>query len=101
VIEKLKGTNDPVVAQYTTVLEANLKELTSSFGSSISSGMLGLTQKEITICNLIKTGLGSKQMAEALHVATRTIETHRNSIRKKLGISGKEVNLETYLNSMQ
>ena len=63
--------------------------------------MLSLTQKEITICNMIKNDLSSKQISEALHVSIRTIETHRNSIRKKLNISRKDVNLTTYLKFLE
>ncbi|MBN1127960.1 MAG: PAS domain S-box protein [Chitinispirillaceae bacterium] len=97
VVEKLKGKGSLLAERYTALLEANLKEITSSFGNDISSKMLSLTQKEIDICNMIKNGFSSKQISEALHISTRTIETHRNSIRKKLAISKKDVNLATYL----
>lgn len=97
VIEKLKQNGTQTFERYALLLEANLNEITSSFGSDISSRMLSLTQKEIDICNMIKNGFGSKQISEALHISIRTIETHRNSIRKKLDISGKDTNLATYL----
>ena len=96
-IEKLKGKGSLLAERYTALLEENLKEITSTFGNDISSKMLSLTRKEIDICNMVKTGFSSKQISEAMNVSTRTIETHRNSIRKKLKISGKEVNLATYL----
>ncbi len=101
VIEKLKGKGSLLAERYISILEANLKEITSSFGNDISSRMLSLTQKEIDICNMIKNGFSSKQISEAMHISTRTIETHRNSIRKKLDISRKEVNLATYLKFLQ
>lgn len=97
VINKLKGKGSLLEERYISLLEANLKEITSSYGNDLSSGMLSLTKKEIDICNMIKNGFSSKQISEALHIATRTIETHRNNIRKKLSILGKEVNLATYL----
>jgi PAS domain S-box-containing protein len=96
-VEKLKGKGSLLADRYTALLEENLKEITSTFGSEISSKMLSLTRKEIDICNMIKNGFSSKQASEAMNVSPRTIETHRNSIRKKLKISGKEVNLATYL----
>lgn len=101
VVEKLKGKGSLLAERYTSLLEANLKEITSSFGNDISSRMLSLTQKEIDICNMIKNGFSSKQISEAMNIATRTIETHRNSIRKKLAISGKDVNMATYLKFLQ
>jgi len=97
VLENLKASCGPVGERYAALLEANLKEITSGFGNTISSRMLGLTQKEIDVCNLIRNGYGSKQISDSLGVSTRTIETHRNNIRKKLGIAGKDVNLTTYL----
>jgi PAS domain S-box-containing protein len=97
VINKLKGKGSLIDERYISLLEANLREITSSYGNDLSSAMLSLTKKEIDICNMIKNGFSSKQISEALNIATRTIETHRNNIRKKLGISGKEVNLATYL----
>jgi PAS domain S-box-containing protein len=97
VIEKLKGTGNPVVERYIELLEADMKEITSRFGNTLSSKMFSLTQREIDICNMIKNGFSSKQISQALNISTRTIETHRNSIRKKLDISGKKVNLATYL----
>ena len=97
VIEKLKGKGSLLAERYIALLETNLKEITSSFGNEISSMMFSLTQKEIDVCNMIKNGFSSKQFAEAMNISPRTIETHRNNIRKKLAISGKEINLATYL----
>jgi PAS domain S-box-containing protein len=101
VIEKLKGKGSLLAERYISLLEANLREITSSFGSDISSRMLSLTQREIDVCNMVKNGFSSKEISEAMHISTRTIETHRNSIRKKLDISGKDVNLATYLKFLQ
>ena len=101
VVEKLKGKGSQLAKQYTSLLEANLNEITSRFGNDISSKMLRLTQKEIDVCNMIKNGFSSKQISEAMNISTRTVETHRNSIRKKLSLSGKDVNLATYLKYLQ
>ncbi len=101
VIEMLKGKGSLIAEHYTMLLEANLKEITSGFGNTISSKMLSLTQKEIDVCNMIKNGFGSKEISEALFISTRTVETHRNNIRKKLNITGKDVNLATYLKFLQ
>jgi DNA-binding CsgD family transcriptional regulator len=101
VIEKLKAKGSLLADRYILLLEANLKEITSSFGNQISSRMLSLTQREIDVCNMIKNGFSSKEISEAMHISTRTIETHRNNIRKKLDISGKDVNLATYLKFLQ
>ena len=34
----------------------------------------------------IAEGLGNKEIAEALHISPRTVESHRASLMKKLGV---------------
>jgi len=79
------------------LLKKNVEELTSGFGSRISVKSLKLTPKEISICNMIKNGMTSKDISEILNISLRTAETHRNNIRKKLGIAKAGINLVTYL----
>ncbi len=62
---------------------------------------LNLTPAEIQIANLIKLGKVNKEIAEIKNLSSRTIEFHRNNIRKKIGIKNKKVNLRTYLNSFE
>ena len=81
------------------VLELNLKTLTSDFGVKVSGGSVSLTQRQIEICNMIRGGMTSKEIAESLSISVRTVETQRNRIRRKLGIAGKDANLATYLDT--
>lgn len=99
-ISKLKGKGSQIDKAYLELLEDSLKELTSQFGSKLSDKMLSLTQKEVEISNMIKSGLTSKEIAKIMNISHRTVETHRNNIRKKLGIGKKEVNLETCLKNL-
>lgn len=46
--------------------------------------MTGLTARELEIVLLITEGLSYKEVASQLDVSTRTIETHKNNILKKL-----------------
>ena len=46
---------------------------------------------------MIRGGFASKDIAQALNLSVQTIEKHRKNIRKKLGLSNKEVNLAAYL----
>ena len=48
-----------------------------------------------------QAALESKEIAQSLGVSLRTVETHRNFIRKKLGISGHDVNLTTFLRTLK
>jgi len=82
------------------VLEANLNEIISPFAGNKSSLYMKLTPTEIQVANFIKHGATSKNIAESLCLSQRTIDTHRYNIRKKIGISGRDTNLRTYLLAM-
>jgi two-component system invasion response regulator UvrY len=45
-----------------------------------------LTEREIEIIKLVKNGLTNKEIAATLFLSTRTVETHRARILKKLGL---------------
>jgi len=81
-------------------LESSLRELTSPFGERLSRPLYRLSPREIEICGLIKRGLGTKEIAGLLKSSAATIENQRNSIRKKLGISRRAVNLTSLLQSL-
>jgi DNA-binding CsgD family transcriptional regulator/putative methionine-R-sulfoxide reductase with GAF domain len=83
------------------ILESNLNDITSPFSQSLSHNDKGFTPSEMQIANLIKQGKTSKQIAELLNLSSRTIETHRKNIRKRLGLGKKKRNLRTHLLSIQ
>ena len=47
-----------------------------------------LTPREVQILQMLARGLDSKAMARELDISVRTVETHRQSIRRKLNIDG-------------
>jgi DNA-binding CsgD family transcriptional regulator len=100
-LEKLKktGLNDRQ-ATLAEILEANLSEVISPFSRRLSSSELSFTPSEIKVAALIRQGQTSKEIAELFDVSLRTIEAHRENIRKKIGIKQKKGNLRTLLLSM-
>lgn len=98
IIEKLKLAEGS--REYAQLLQKNLEELTSTFGKKIMDKRARLTSREIEICNMIKNGLTSKEVAGLLNVSLRTVEKHRINIRNKLGIVHKEFNLSSYLRTL-
>ncbi len=85
---------------YLNILESNLNEIISPFSFTLSSTYLGLTPKEIQVADLIKDGKQDKDIVEILNISQTTVKSHRQNIRKKLGIYSKRVNLKTYLTSI-
>jgi len=82
------------------LLISNLYDITSSFSYDLSSEKYGLTSSELLIAGLIMRGKKTKEIAALNSISHKTVEVHRNNIRKKIGIAGKKINLQTYLRSI-
>jgi PAS domain S-box-containing protein len=101
-LEKIKKTNlNEVQRTYLNSLEQNLNDITAPILRGVSTKYLKLTPTEIQVANLIKQGKDTKEIAAALFMSARTIETHRYKIRNKLGLKSKKLNLRTYLSSLE
>lgn len=50
-----------------------------------------LTEREYDVFAMVGQGRMSKEIAEKLGIALRTVETHRKAICRKLGVSGPEL----------
>lgn len=48
--------------------------------------VIRLTQREIEIIKLVAEGLTSQEMADKLFISSRTVETHRSNLMKKMGV---------------
>jgi len=78
-------------------LEFNLSNVFSSFGTNMATNSDVLTPKEIRICEMIRSGLSSKQIAKVMGISAQTVLVHRKNIRKKLTLSKSRRNLASYL----
>ncbi|MFC1828494.1 PAS domain S-box protein [Thermodesulfobacteriota bacterium] len=83
------------------IVESNLNEIISPLTLRLSSDYFGLTPAEIKVANLVRQGKKTKEIAAILDLSHKTIECHRENIRKKMGLKNKKVNLQTYLLSLQ
>jgi len=89
----------PSPKKYVEMLQTNLEEITSPFISQLSLSYHSMTPTEIAICNMIRNGMRTKEIAEMRGVSEATINRHRENIRRKLKITNQSVNLATFLES--
>ena len=82
------------------VLLSTITDMGSSFlrDTELRSGQL--TPRETEICNLIRSGLRTKEIGQLLSISVRTVESLRHRIRKKLGVDRRSANLTSVLLSI-
>jgi PAS domain S-box-containing protein len=66
------------------IIEAHLNEIVTPFLRSLNQ--YGLTPREVQVATMVKDGRATKEIAKILGIGTGAIDTHRKSIRKKLGL---------------
>lgn len=82
---------------YLCLIRNNIKNLISSFTKDLSAPILGLTQREVQIADLIIKGKSSKEIAQLLRLSRGTVDCYRDQIRDKLEVKNKKINLRSYL----
>lgn len=97
-IKKLKD-NDKGKYKLYDFLERSLAEVTSDFGIKISTDKK-LSPREIEVCNMVRNGFDTKEIASFLGVASATVISHRKRIRAKLGLKNNRINLTSYLRTI-
>ncbi len=97
---RLKESSHSSQSRIFEMLEKDLKEIASPFLDTLKTSYAKLSPRELEVCRLIKSGMTSKEIAEALNLSVMTIHKYRELIRKKLGLVNNEVNLQTYLQSL-
>ncbi len=97
-LEKLKKSGlNSTQKNYVEIIDSNLNDIVASFVHTVSSQFLKLTPSEIQVANLVKQGKSTKEIAALMNLSTCTINVHRRNIRRKLGLSSKKKNLQTFL----
>jgi DNA-binding CsgD family transcriptional regulator len=100
-LQKLKEvSNDPLQVIYLiNILETSLHHLVQVYGNAtnLAAAYQRLAPVETLVSSMIRQGLSTQAIATALHISAGTVSVHRKHIRKKLGVQGKAINLQTYL----
>ncbi len=82
------------------VICANLEKISSSFSQKLSSHLKDVTPREIEVAEFVKLGKTTKEISSLLAISSRTVESYRDSLRVKLNIKNKKINLRSYLASI-
>ncbi|HBA54835.1 PAS domain S-box protein [Syntrophorhabdus aromaticivorans] len=99
-IERLKNDQSISNRVLVDILEENLQNITSPFLHKMVIQYANFTPAEIKILGFIKDGVTTKEIARLLGVSARTIDSHRYTIRRKLKLRGKNLNLRSHLLSL-
>ncbi len=99
-ISKLRENADESAMKLLDILEYSISSTHDSFTLNTIKYLSNLSKKEMEVCNLIKFGQSTKDIALALKTSHKTIETHRKNIRKKLNIHNQSINLVSYLKTL-
>ncbi|MES2766278.1 MAG: tetratricopeptide repeat protein [Bacteroidota bacterium] len=76
--------------------EKHFKTVYGDFHERLIRKHPDLTPMEVRICIITRASLPNKEIAELLSISSRTVETHRSNIRKKLDLD-RTSNLTSYL----
>ncbi len=101
-IDRLKSSElSAKQQQLLDVIRTNLNDVIGSPMPELSAKYYIFSPGELKVANLIRKGKTTKETAHMLNISPRTVESFRNSIRNKLGLKNKRVNLKTYLSAKE
>jgi PAS domain S-box-containing protein len=99
-VRELKSTRlNSKYSNYIDLIETNLNNIISPFLHNLSLKYSNLTPKEIQVAHLIKDGKTTHEISDMMSISIRTVECHRDKIRKKMGLKERKANLRSYLTS--
>jgi DNA-binding CsgD family transcriptional regulator len=99
-LQKLRRRAEPETEAIIDQLDHELADITAPFADQLTRRYHSLTPTEIRICNLIRRGMSSKEIASAEGITAGTVSVHREHIRRKLQLTNSKVNLATFLRNM-
>ncbi len=97
-LEKLSQSKlDEKQAVYVEIIQSNIADIVSPFLRQLPMKFFDLTPTEIQIADLVRKNKTTKEIACILNASEKTIEAHRNRLRKKLGLTNQRIQLRDYL----
>lgn len=95
--KELKQTSDDKIWKEFAL---RFKQTNSDFYDKLLRNYPDLTQNELRLCAYLRLNMTSKEISELTGQRTETLESARYRLRKKLGISGSDSNLVTFLSQI-
>ncbi len=97
-IEKLKGgALSPPLRDCLDTLEVRINGIISPFLHRINQAYFDLTPQEIRVAECVKNGHTTKEIANMLCISTKTVDYHRDRVRRKLGLKNRHPGLRSFL----
>ncbi len=98
---RLEESSHPAARKIVQTLRRDLEEVASPFIGRIKNQFASLSPRELEICHLIKRGMTTKEIAEMLRLSPATVQKFRELIRRKLNLTNSEINLNTFMQSLE
>jgi PAS domain S-box-containing protein len=99
-LQHLKQSVTPAQARTIEMIQDELRDIASPFLDTMVSKFKSLSPRELEVARMIRNGLTTKEIAEALSLSAPTVHKYRELIRRKLGLTGQNTNLRTYMQSL-
>jgi PAS domain S-box-containing protein len=97
-IEKIKeGKLTPALRTALDTLEERIREILSPFLHRITQTYFDLTPQEIRVADFVRSGRTTKEIADLLCVSAKTVDYHRDNLRRKLGLRNRGEGLRSFL----
>ena len=98
ILEQLKTGDLPEPYHHLIeTLDFNVRHITSFFGVKLADNKAHLSPREMEICQMIRAGKDSRDIAKTLGLTYHTVIVHRKNIRKKLGLRQRKQNLANFI----
>ena len=96
-LSQLEAEDDPQVKQSAQLLRRCLIEIVSPFMEAVSSELDCLSPREMQVCDMVRKGMKSREIADVFGTSLETVRKQRAVIRRKLGLTNSKSNLGSYL----
>jgi DNA-binding CsgD family transcriptional regulator len=85
---------------YLNIIDTTIANVLSPYLDKLATRCMQLAPVELQVAQLIRENRSSKDIARALNLSIKTVETYRKRIRRKLGLQHSKTNLRTFFSTL-